>query len=339
MEWNRGFSASFYASFINPDTWADSERFEITGGSVQKNDNNLLESASINCTDFQSFSEMWVRIWMNASQDGSSAHEPIFTGLAINPARSFAGTNETNTLTCYSVLKPADDILLPRGWYINKGANVRETVNELLRPTKAPIIFDAEPSWITDTIIAEDGETNLSMLQTIVSIINWRMNIDGYGRIHFSPAVSKESPIIVSKFDATDNDIVGLNVNVENDWFSSPNVFRAISDDLTAIARDDDPNSPYSTISRGREIWMEESDVVLDSTETLSKYANRRLKEEQYMTFKASYSRRFNPDIYIGDIVQIHYPTIGLSGLFTITSQTIDISAGAPTSEEAYMVG
>jgi len=341
MDWSKGFSSSFYACFIDPNTWADDERFEITGGSIQKNEDGLLESATVNCVSYQSFSERWIRVWMDAVQDGDSVHEPLFTGLAINPERTFNGFLETNSLNCYSVLKPADDVLLPKGWFINKGENVRENILKLLEPTKAPILFDGDPAWLTDTLIAEQGETNLSMARFILDTINWRILLDGYGRIHITPSAIDKNGLVTdisSKYGARGNDVIELSVRIENDWFESPNVFRAISGGLTAIARDDNPESEYSTVSRGREIWMEESDVVLDSKETLANYARRRLKEEQFMTYKVSYTRRFDPMAHVSDIVEINYPQIDLNGLFQITSQTVTIGSGASTSEEVYLV-
>lgn len=342
MDWSRGFTSSFYATFIDPDSWGDRERFEITGGSVRKSDDSLKQSASINCVNYQNFDEQWIRIWMDCSQEGGGAHEPIFTGLAMNPSKNFHGRYETNSLTCYSVLKPVDDVLLPKGWYIYEGADVKENILDLLKPTKAPIIFDEEPTWLTQTLIAEQGETNLSMVEWILTVIGWRMMPDGYGRIHISPQDIDDNGDVVkiaSSFHTTDNDILEMDLSVENDWFGSPNVFRAISGDVMAIAKDEDESSPYSIPSRGREIWMEESDCVLDSEDTLADYAARRLREEQSCTYKISYTRRYEPDVNVYDVVQIHYPEIAVDGLFLITSQTIELGKSAVTSEEAYMVG
>ena len=342
MDWSRGFHALFYASFVDGGTWGDVERFEITGGSISKTGENLKESANINCVSYQSFNERWIRVWMDTNQNGSVAHIPLFTGLAMNPSRSFNGTYETNTLTCFSVLKPVDDVLLPRGWYIRKGSDVRSEVLTLLEPTKAPIDFDDDPPQLANDIVAEEGETNLSMVNRILEAIKWRITIDGYGTIHIQTVAFDGSRIIeppVKTFGDLENDVLELSVNVEHDWFNSPNVFRAISEGLTAIAKDEDPDSIYSTVSRGREIWMEETECVLETGETLADYAARRLKEEQQITYKVSYKRRFDPDVYVSDLVMIHYPSIQLNGYFKIDSQTVDLSGGAPTSEEAYLVG
>ena len=35
MDWRKGFSAMYYASFVDVNTWKSVERFEITGGSIK----------------------------------------------------------------------------------------------------------------------------------------------------------------------------------------------------------------------------------------------------------------------------------------------------------------
>ena len=48
---------------------------------------------------------------------------------------------------------------------------------------------------------------------------------------------------------------------------------------------------------------------------------------------KAEYDRRFNPDVLVGDLINLHYPAQFLEGVFRVTSQTIELSHNAKTSE------
>ena len=70
MEWNRGFTGTYYASEVDTETWKDVTRFEITGGSVEFTDEGLRSSADIDCVNYDNSRETWVRIWMDASQSG-----------------------------------------------------------------------------------------------------------------------------------------------------------------------------------------------------------------------------------------------------------------------------
>jgi hypothetical protein len=136
-------------------------------------------------------------------------------------------------------------------------------------------------------------------------------------------------------FDALENDIIELTVTDAQDWYSCPNVLRVINGDMTAIARDDDPDSKYSTVRRGREIWMEETSPSLNNGESIEEYAFRRLKELQSPARQIGYDRRFVPDIVPGDIVGVHHPAQRIDGDFRITSQRIELGYGCRTSEES----
>ena len=267
--------------------------------------------------------EQWVRLWLDARQDGSDAsHIPLFTGLATSPAVSINGIIRQNSLECYSVLKPADDVPLPRGYFVASGNDVPFLVKiELLRDTPAPIVIDGEAPLLAKTIFAENGESKLSLAVKLLTAINWRFRIDGDGTIHICP---KDNTIVAS-FDALDNDVVEPQINVEQDWYRCPNVFQAIIDGVAYTARDDNPNSVLSTISRGREIWVTEENPTLNSGETATQYVNRRLREEQTAIMKASYNRRFYPSITIGDCISLNFPAQKVVGVFRIASNNFRI--------------
>ena len=333
MDWSKGFSSRNYCSFVDSVTWRDAERFEINGGSISRGKSGLMESADINCVNFDN-RERWVRIWMDTRQSGETSHNALFTGLACSPSEEIEGYRSTHTVQVYSVLKPCEDVLLPRGWYASGGTNGGNLIKELLNVTSAPVIVEGDSPSLSQTIIAEDGETRLSMAQKVLDAIGWRIRIDGMGNIH----VLSKATEISARFDTINNDVIEPSIQKEYDWFECPNVFRAVSGDISATVVDDDPNSPLSTVSRGREIWMEETNCDNAEGESITEYAMRRLKEEQQVGMKISYDRRYNPDVYTADYVYLNYPSQGIVGTFVVTSQNIELGYGAKTSEEVMKV-
>ena len=121
MDWNKGFEAKYYCSFVDKGTWRDLDRFEITGGQVTHSNSELLESADIETSNYIQ-GERWIRLWLYARQNGATEHIPMFTGLATSPSDDVDGNLVSNSLECYSVLKPLKDVLLPRGWYAPAGS-------------------------------------------------------------------------------------------------------------------------------------------------------------------------------------------------------------------------
>ena len=327
MNWNKGFTASFYAYLIDPTTWRETSRLQITGGTINRSDGGLRQSADIDCVRYNG-GEQWIRVYMDTEQNGASAHVPLFTGLATSPAQVWDGYYETESLECYSVLKPADDVLLDRGYYVPSNIGADLILRSLLSVCPAPIIVTGIAPRLQTAIIAENGETRLTMTERVLASINWRLRIHGDGTIEIASKATEE----VSSFDPNSNDVIEPSIKVDRDWYSCPNVVRAVSGDITAIAKDDSEGL-LSIKGRGREIWHEDSSVTLNSGESIAQYARRRLKELQSVSQTASYTRRFDPVVNVGDIIRLNYPKQRLSGLYEVTEQKIQIAYGASTEE------
>ena len=330
MNWSKGFSASFHATFVDSKTWADTDVLEITGGTINHTDSGLLESADVDCTDYEHGIERWIRIWMDAEQAGEWEHIPLFTGLASTPDKKIKGSLITHTLKCYSVLKPASDVLLPQGWFAASGFIGAEVIRKLLTVCNAPVIIEGDSPRLSDHLIAEQGETNLTMIEKILNAIDWRLKISGDGSI----TICAKSDDAVVTFDNLESDAVEPSVNVEYDLFDCPNVFRAISGAISFEAKDEDDASELSIQNRGREVWKEETSVTLNDGESIQRYAKRRLKELQGVSMTISYDRRYHSDVHVGDVIRLNYPVQNLVGTFKVTSQKISLGAGLKVSEE-----
>ena len=300
MDWSKGFEARYYATIINKNSWRDRERFEITGGQITRSEGELRESADVDCVSYDK-GEQWIRIWMDVRQNGEAAHIPMFTGLATSPSDDINGSVTNNSLECYSVLKPAQDVLLPRGWFAPSGITGTTVISDLLDVTPAPLEIEKNAPKLKQNIIAEEGETNLSMIEKILTAIDWRIIISGDGHIKICPKASKS----LLRLSSLENDSIEPKLSKGYDWFRCPNVFRAVSGDESATAIDDSELSSLSTVNRGREIWAEETSCELNDGETLYEYAERRLKESQKVSEIVSYDRRFYPDVFVSDLITL----------------------------------
>ena len=337
VDWSRGYSARYYMTRVDWNTMRDLERIEITGGSIKRSYSEIRESADVDCINYDNSKEEIIRIWLDATQGGETSHVPLFTGLAACPSTSYSGRLKSTSLECYSLLKIASDIMLPRGWYAPIEANSASVIKDLLSVVKVPITFDPTTPApdLSQSIIAEEGETRLSMTNKILDAMgSWRLRLDGYGSIYIEPFPTSESAV----FDSINNDVIETEISVSYDWYSAPNVLRCTLDDSYAEAKDEDDDSPLSIQNRGREVWYEDSNVQLNTNETLGEYALRMLKYYQQSATTISYDRRFNPDVYPTDIVRINYPAQNISGRFFVTDQTITLGYNAKTSEEVNKI-
>ena len=327
MKWNSGYTATYYGCYVDAGTWRDLERFEILSGSISKGSDDLRESAEVVTTDYDQSKERWIRIYLDAEQSGDIVHEPLFTGLATSPSRDITGNIEERKVEMFSVLKPAEDILLERGWYAPMGFSGADLIKELLEVTPAPVEVQGTSPRLTTNIVAEDGETSLSMVEKILQTINWRIIIKGDGTITLTRKTSSPAAM----FDANTTDIIEPKISVKRDWFECPNVFRACTDDEVYVA-EDTSGSALSINGRGRRVMMEELDANVADNESLADYAVRRLAEEQQVEETASYNRRYLPDVHVTDLINFHYKQ--LTGDYIVTEQKITLGYNAQVSEE-----
>lgn len=329
MNWAKGFSATYRAFKVNPGTWEDEEEIRVISGSVSRDVTaELVESATLELTD--SIGESWVRVYLIAEQDDKKEREALFTGLTSQPSKELDGMRTNYSVDCFSVLKPAADILLPLGWYGLAGQDAGELLSELLSVVPAPVKVTGTARALDEHIVAQGDETALSMARTIASAVGYQIRISGRGEI----IIADYSSAPVQRF-GRNNDVLETEITDTKDWYSCPNVLRVICDSTSAIARDDDPESPLSTVSRGREIWVQEN-VSLSSGASLSSYAMERLKELQKPSRILDYSRRYDPDVMPGDVIEMAYPDAELTGLFRVITQDLELGYGCRTEEEAY---
>lgn len=334
LDWSKGFSTMYYGYIVDKNSWYDERRFEITTGTVNISDDDLIQSATLTTSEHLSDSEKWIRIYIDAKQDGGSYHGALFTGLISSPSITIEGVQIGNEIECHSVLKPASDILLPRGWYVAQGSNGPEAVKKLLSVSPAPITLDSTGPNLASTLVAEDGETNLSMARKILDAIKWEVFIAGDGRMTLrSSKKYSRNDIPVVSFDSMDYDCLEPSVRIAYDWFNVPNVFRAIDGTATAIARNEEDIE-----FRGREIWREESNCTLNDDETLDMYAKRRLIEERNIEYEVSYTRRYEPSVQLNDKIMLNYPAQNLVGYFRVKSQSISLGHNGTVSEVVYKV-
>ena len=329
INFSNGISATYYAARVNPQTWADAGEINIISGSITKNaTSDLVESADLTVNE-DIGTEKWVRVYMVAEQSGAKERVPLFTGIVSSPSRNIKGNTETRKLDCYSVLKVAADILLPVGWFAPARTNGGELIKILLSDLPCPVELDEGSPTIISSFVAGNKDSKLSVAQEIAKAIDWQIKVLGDGSVRICP----KPQTISGTFDNIENDIIETSVTDNRDIFSIPNVLRVTLDGSTATVRDDDPDSIYSTVNRGREIWQQE-DAKLAAGESLGEYAIRRLKEMQNPSRKLDYTRRFQPDVDVNDLVSIIYPKQSIGDVFRVKSQTITLSYGAKVKEE-----
>ena len=334
MDWSKGFSAQYDLVKVDPVSFLDMGPLRFTAGTIDNSNSGLMQSADLTMTEDPG--ECWVRVYLKARQSDSGARVALFTGLTSAPERSLDGYRNTFNVECYSVLKPIDDVLVPRGFYAPAGADAAALVADLFSVGPAPVVADDDSPALLEPIVAEADMSRLDVAWLILNAVGWQLRIDGNGTIRICPYPAEPS----ITFDARKNDALELSLTDEQDWFSVPNCIRVVSGTSYVEYKDDDPDSAVSTVSRKAarggtgEIWLNDTAASIGSNESLAEYAMRILKDNQSPARKVTYSRRYFPDVFVSDLVDLRFPGAGIDGTFRITSQRIELGYGCRTSEE-----
>ena len=100
----------------------------------------------------------------------------------------------------------------------------------------------------------------------------------------------------------------------------------------------DDPNSPISTVNRGREITHRDSNpaiVGIPNEGQIHEYAQNLLKELSTLEYSVTYTHGYCP-VRLGDCVRLNYERAGLNGIKAkVVSQSISCEPGCPVTEKA----
>lgn len=324
MDFTKGYKAAFYAAFLDPVTWSENLRFEIVSGSISRSNTGLRHSAELSVRSWDETTDRWARIYLDCDQNGERSHEALFTGIISTPSDNQTGATNEVKLRLYSPLKAAKDIKLPVGWYVPKNADGVNMVLSLLKSQPAPVEAEGLHPRLKESIIAEANENCVTMIEKILTAINWRLQIAGDGTVLLSP--QPDAPTLTMSANANDIIEVGT-ITKDHDFFTCPNVLTVIAGDSTYTLKDDE-----DILERGREIQVIEDSVTLADNESIIQYAVRRLKDLQEKTETIGYTRRYMPDVNISDLVKIDYEDT--NGVYEVESQDITLGAGVKTNEK-----
>ena len=120
--------------------------------------------------------------------------------------------------------------------------------------------------------------------------------------------------------------------SINTDVYDSPNVFICIcsnpdkDDDLVAVAVNDDPKSPISTVSRGRRICKDFHLNNIASIEDLEAFANNRCIESMTSEQVISLTTALLPGWGVYDVTAIHYENI--NAICSEESWSMDLKVG-----------
>ena len=348
-DWTKSMQQTFEYYIVDPGTWKDVRRLDLVKScSISwDSDTDTLGSATIDVVD--SLGECYIRTYLVTIQNGVVERHPLGTFMSQTPSSDFDGKVRTVSMDAYTPLIELKEKQPPIGFFIPKGNNIMTKAYEITRENlRAPVI----PANSTDTLnydfVSDTEETWVSFLKDLMANAKYSFSLDEMGRVLFSPIQDMASLQPVYTFDDSNSSILYSEISMKHDLYGLPNVVEVIysngSGNYYAKVVNDDPSSPISTVSRGREIVYRDTNPSIfemptsdpkDAQTYITQYAERLLKELSSIEYTISYTHGYCGN-RLGDCVRLNYKRAGIDNIKAkVISQTIKCEPGCPVKEKA----
>lgn len=343
VDWSASMQQSFEYYIVDPATWKDSKRIEnVKSSSITRDSSSeTLGSATIDMNE--SVGEQYIRIYLVTIQNGVSEKHPLGTYLVQTPSLSFDGKTTNISMDAYTPLLELKENPPPLGYSILKGSNVLDIAYRIVREkARAPVVSTSGESTLYNDFVADTSDTWLTFISDLLANADHSLSLDELGRILFAPKQSTASLQPVWTFNNDNSSILYPELTLDQDLYGIPNVVEVIysdgSDYFYARVVNDDPNSPTSTVNRGREILYRVTDpsTIGNPTEKqIEEYAEQLLSDLSSLEYTVSFSHGYCP-VRLGDCVRLNYEDAGIRNVKAkIISQSISCTPGCKVSTKA----
>lgn len=343
IDWLSSMQQTFEYYTVDPNTWRDVKKIENVISSTIDRDSEAETLGSATITMSEAIGECYVRIYLVAIQNGKTYKVALGTFLVQTPSWSFDGKTKEISVDAYTPLLELKENLPPIGYSLLEGENIMNMAYRLCRErVRAPVIEAVCDTNLYDDFVANTNDTWLTFLTDLIENAKYVFDLDEMGRILFLPVQETASLQPVWTYTDDNSSILYPDISLDRDLYGIPNVVEVVysngKDNYYARVVNDNPNSPISTVNRGREIVHRVTNPSLygDPTENQTKeYAERLLKELSTLECTVTYSHGYCP-VRVNDCVRLNYTRSGISGVKAkVISQSIDCSAGCKVTETA----
>lgn len=344
INWAESMLHTYEYYIVNPDTWKDDKPItDVISFTVNRDETvETLGSASIKCASLTE--ECYVRAYLIAIQNGVRYKFPLGTFLVQTPSEKFDGMKKDISLDAYTPLLELKESPPPIGYSLMKDQVIMPIAYSLCRETmRAPIVKANSNKKLYDDFVSNISDTWLTFLRDLIANAKFEFDLDPMGRVLFKPIQDVASLQPVWVYTDDNSSILYPDITNERDLYGIPNVVEVVystdSGYLYSRVVNNDPNSPISTVNRGREIVHREDRPQVSGQPTqeyIDAYAEQLLRNLSCLEHKITYKHGFVDRVKPGDCVMLNYEKAGLKYVKAkVISQSIKCETGCPVEETA----
>lgn len=320
--WLESMQRTYEYFIVDPNSWRDMKRLQnVKSCSIERDSEaDTLGSASIDTAEM--LGECYVRSYLITIQNGIRERHPLATFLVQTPQFNFNGKAPSSTADAYTPLLELKENPMPIGFSVLKGENVMDAAYRITRDrVRAPVVKPSCDTKLYNDFVANLDDNGLTFVSDFIISAKHELALDEMGRILFAPVQNIASLQPVWTYTDDNSSILLPELTIKGDLFGIPNAVEVVySDDkhnYYVKVVNDDPNSPTSTINRGRELVHRVTDAssIGNPTENqIYEYAENLLKQLSVVECTVTYTHGYCP-VRLGDCVRINYSRTGFEDI------------------------
>lgn len=350
-DWTASMQQTYEYYEVDPDTWEDRRKIDIvTSSSITRDvSSDTGGSASFNVSS--DLGELYIRVYLITTQNRITEKFPLGTYLCQTTGEGFDGKVKDVTLDAYAPLLELKEKNTPLGYSLGKDVNILQSASRIVsQNVRAPVVGAEGDYVLSYPFVANINDTWFTFISDLLASVQYTMDVDELGRIIFIPEQDTNSLQPIWTYTDDNSSILQPDFDVSRDLYGIPNVLEVVytkedgiytKEDGSYIyskVTNDDPNSPISTVTRGREVMQRITDPDIFGSPTqvqLDDYAKQTLRNLSTIEYTLTYTHGYCP-VRVGDCVLINYERAGLiNQRAKVIRQNIKCETGCQVEETA----
>ncbi len=344
IDWTASMKQTYEYYIVDPKTWHNIKKVDdIIDSKITRDlENETLGSSTL--TSSSDYTDKYIRTYLIAEQNGIRRKIPLGTHIFQSPSGGFNGKRKNFNQDGYTPLIELKEKSPEIGFFIPTGTGAMSIAYQLCKNNlRAPVVKADDDTELGENFICEDTDTWLSYITDLIGVAEYTFDLDELGRVLFMVSQDVRSMQPVWVYTDDNSSILYPDVTIERDLYGVPNVVEIVyspNDSKTLYSRavNDDPNSPTSTVTRGREILYREDTPNVPAgvnQAQLDEYAKKTLQDMSALEYTLTYTHGYCP-VTIGDCVELNYEKAGLRHIKAkVIRQEISCESGCPVEETA----
>lgn len=283
-------------------------------------------------------------------KEGAWIEFPLGVYLLSSPKKREDGNQVLRDVEAYDGLVILEEDKFTERYTIQAGTKYVDAVIDILK--EAGIIkynIDSSTRTLPYDLEFEPGTEKAKPIADLLNAINFTpLYVDEYGYFTSHQYVSPSDKEVDHHYYEDEFSVVVNGMEEELDLYSIPNKWVAVYTNvdatdqnelsLTSVYINDNPDSPTSTINRGRTIVDYRQINEIADQEALDAYVKRIAFESSQIFGKVRFQTAIMPHHGFEDVIYLVNEKLGINGIYAETSWKFQLKSGALMEHECRRV-